>query len=127
MKNNKVVILLGLFALLFFVLLSNAYSDSYRHGVVYKSDGVAPVTNIYNSETIVNNSSGIALAAASGQHHYKATTSLQWSAGGAYTDINDESAASFGLGKQFGKVFVSGNYGSDGHHSIVGVSASGTF
>jgi len=71
------------------------------------------------------NVSSQALSIAASQHHYKATTSLQWSIGAGHN--NDSSAASFGLEIQSGKVFVSGNVSFDGSSSAIGVGASGTF
>ena len=103
------------FTLLIFlaILLANtAYADTYHHRTT---------TNVYTD------SKGVAIAAASGQHNYKATTSLQWSVGGAFVNENDDSAVSFGLGQQLGKVFAACNYSSDSHNSIIGCSASGTF
>ena len=103
-------------------LIANiAYSSESHHSIVYVD---------IPAETIVTNSymqQGIALAAASGQHHYKATNQLQWSAAGAYSDMEDDSAVSFGLAKQLGKVFVTGSFSSDGNHNIIGFNASGTF
>lgn len=86
-------------------------------------------STIVSASTTTNNyiQQGVALASASGQHHYKATTSLQWSMGGAFANTSDSSAVSFGLGAQVGKVFISGNFSSDGSTSVVGFGASGTF
>ena len=66
-----------------------------------------------------------ALPAAAGQHHYKATTQLQWSVGAAFAD--EGSAVSFGLGQQLGKVFAAGSYSTDGDNSIFNITGSGTF
>lgn len=107
------------------ILLANTALADDPHGVV-----IQPVYIDVPRETITSvyaDSKGIALAAASGQHNYKATTSLQWSVAGAFVSENDDSAASFGLGMQAGKVFIDGNFSSDGHSSILAVSASGTF
>lgn len=67
-----------------------------------------------------------ALPAAAGQHHYKATTQLQWSVGAAFTD-DDDGAVSFGLGLQLGEVFTTGSFSTDGEESIAAVAGSGTF
>lgn len=66
-----------------------------------------------------------ALPAAAGQHHYKATTRLQWSVGAAFAD--EGSAVSFGLGQQLGEVFAAGSYSTDGDNSIFNITGSGTF
>lgn len=101
------------FSVLYIVSLSNVYATERHH----------------HHETVVQNNSiqisGTALAIAASQHHYKATSQLQWSTGAGY--INDKSAVSFGLGIQAGKVFVSGNFSSDGSSSAIGIGASGTF
>lgn len=115
---NKFIIFFCTFSALFFLMLSNVYSHEYHH---VEPDYQLP-TNNYQID-----SKGVALAAASGQHNYKATTSLQWSVAGAFVNENDDSAVSFGLSKQIGKIFGSINFSSDGHSSIIGVSASGTF
>jgi hypothetical protein len=110
--KNKFIIFFVAFAVLFFAA-NIALADKYHHHDVPR-------------ETINNYiQQGVALAAASGQHNYKATNQLQWSVAGAFE--SGSSAASFGLAKQVGKVFVSGNFSSDGSDSIIGVSASGTF
>lgn len=88
------------------------------------------VNNYYNSSEVIQTyvqNSGVALAAASGQHHYKATTALQWSVGGAYSSLGDNSAVSFGLGKQYESVFLSTSYSTDGRDSVITGSASGVF
>ena len=115
MKNNTLIICL--IAVLFFTA-NTAWSDSY-HSIIYET---APVeSTIINTET----ANGVVLGIAASQHHYKATTSLQWSVGAGY--IDDDSAVSFGLGLQSGKVFISGNFSSDGSSSAIGFGASGTF
>lgn len=101
-------------AFFLFFGLANAYAHDY-----HKTTTVQNVTNVSQ------NTKGVALAIAAAQHHYKATKALQWSVGGGH--INNESAVSFGLGLQAGKVFVSGNFSSDGSSSAIGVGASGTF
>jgi len=103
--------ILGIFIIMTIAVISDANADD-PHGVVIEKSST---NNYYTSE-------GVASAIAAGQHHYKATKQLQWSIGGGY--IDDYSAVSFGLGLQVGKVFVSGNLGSDG---VIGVGASGTF
>ena len=67
----------------------------------------------------------MALGIAAAQHHYKATTALQWSIGGG--SYGGETAISGGLGMQAGKVFVSCNASSDGRTSAIGCGGSGTF
>lgn len=111
MKGNGVIWFFLGFAIIFFIALADVYAGERHH----------------HGETVINvtNSMDIAVAAASGQHHYRSTNQLQWSVGSAF--IDDDSAVSFGLGKQVGRVFISGNYGSDGHSSIIGFSASGKF
>lgn len=123
MKNNKFICFFVLFAILFFAA-SIARADNIHHSIVYEENYTYPAaSSIENAKNYTY--AGTALAIASGQHHYKATTSLQWSVGAGYVD--DNSAVSFGLGLQSGKVFISGNFSSDGSTSAVGFGASGTF
>jgi len=70
-----------------------------------------------------------AVAAASGQHNYKATTDLQWSTAAVYLDAEgcDDTAVSAALGLQNGNVFNSINFSSNGDENIIGITASGTF
>ena len=102
--------------------------DALAHG---NHHGSTTVNNYYSQETIqkhVNQATkGFAIAGASGQHHYKATTALQWSVAGAYTDVTDTSAISFGLGKQYESVFLSVSYSTDGESTMVTGAASGVF
>lgn len=114
-KKEKVTAGIFFIVTLLLVIGNYAWSSERHH---YHSTEVIQTT-------ITTESKGLALAIASGQHHYKATTLLQWSVGAGYVD--DNSAVSFGLGKQAGKVFVSGNFTSDGDTSAVGIGASGTF
>ena len=103
-------------AVLFFLALSQSYGGEYHH-----SQPILPsntTTNIYSTK-------GVALGIAAAQHHYKATTALQWSLGGGNYD--GDSAVSYGLGLQAGKVFVSGNVSSDGTTAAIGFGLSGTF
>jgi len=109
----RLIIFGCIIGVLFFGMLADSHGSEYHHAYIGQSS--TP------SESSVSN---IALSAAAGQHNFKATTALQWSVGGA---IGNDSAVSFGLGKQMGKVFVSGNYSSDGKDSIIGLSAGGTF
>jgi len=104
-------------SILFFGALANSYSIEYHH---------SQPSNYYSTtnETVISGK-GIALGIAAAQHHYKATTALQWSIGGGNYD--GSSAVSGGLGLQAGKVFVSGNISSDGRTSAIGIGASGTF
>ena len=94
------------------------------HGYHYSAPStINNVTNINNYQC-----GSSAIASASGQHNYKATNQLQWSAAGAYlSGTCDSSAVSFGLSKQFGKVFSAVNYSTDGSDSAIGFSFSGTF
>ena len=80
----------------------------------------------HSHEAAIEKAYNSAIPAAAGQHHYKATTQLQWSVGAAFAEGGD-SAVSLGLGLQLGEVFASGNYSTDGDESIVGVAGSGTF
>lgn len=111
--KNPFIIFFVACAVLFFMSLMNAYAGEKHHRsttqIVTKSESV----------------SDIALAVAAGQHNYKATSAFQWSVGAGYVD--NSSAVSFGLGKQTGKVFISGNFSSDGRTSAIGFGASGTF
>ena len=99
MKNNKVIILLGLFVLLFFVLLSNAYSDSYR-SIVYEQ---APVdTAIAN--TAFNYNDAIA-SAASNDHSFDFATNAH------QLDFNcsrysDSTACSIAYAKRAGRLLL---------------------
>ena len=110
----KFITFFVLFGMGYFAILSNAYAGG--NAIIYTND---------NSAAINQSDSGTALAIATSQHHYKATKSLQWSAGTGY--VENTSAVSFGLGKQVGKVFVSGNFSSNGSSSAIGFGASGTF
>lgn len=110
----KLIYIFCAIAVIYLIALAESYAD-YRH-----SKPIANVSNITYNET-----RGIASAIAASQHHYKATTALQWSVGGG--NYNGDSAVSFGLGKQAGKIFVSGNFSSDGRASAIGFGASGTF
>ena len=111
MKNYVITLVISL-------IIGLAFADAVFAHDYHHHD---PVTNTYQ----ISNSKGVALAAASGQHHYKATNLLQWSIGGAH--IDNSSAVSFGLGKQAGKVFISGNISSDGSATSLSFGASGTF
>ena len=105
-------------AIIFLFAISLSVFASNKHRV-------PTVINITETTAISNYSSDISIAVAVAQHHYKATKSLQWSVGVGY--VEDSSAVSFGLGKQFGKVFISGNFSSNGNSSAIGIGASGTF
>ena len=100
-----------------FIITTACYADERPH-----SHPILPAntttTNIYSTK-------GVALGIAAAQHHYKATTALQWSIGGGNYD--GASAVSYGLGLQAGKVFVSGNVSSDGTTAAIGFGLSGTF
>jgi len=102
----KIILSIFVFAL----FLNTANSHEYKKVIVEK--------------TIKESSISQAIAIAAGQHHFKATTALQWSVGVGH---DEKSAVSFGLGKQVGKVFISGNISSDGSTSAFGFSGSGTF
>ena len=111
MKVNKIIreiILISLIALaLFFIMMSIVKADPH-----YTERTIIEKTII--EKTIISNCAGTSIAAASGQHHYKATNQLQWSGAGAYiAGACDDSAASFGLAKQLGKVFGAVNYSTD--------------
>lgn len=129
-KENWLPILMFIVAALFFGL-NAAWAGGKHHNdteqVINIEYQQLQTTESVATQITKNSISGIALAAAAGQHNYKATNQLQWSVAGAFVGENDDSAASFGLAKQVGKVFVSGNFTSDGTNSLVGVSASGTF
>lgn len=107
-----------LLVIMFIALAFNASASERHH---HNQTVNQSTTNIYQTD------SAVALAAASGQHHYKDRDSLQWSGAGAYSDLEDKSAVSFGLGKQAGDVFITGSFSSDGNSSIIGFSASGSF
>lgn len=79
----------------------------------------------YVSNSVVEKASNAALPAAAGQHHYKATASLQWSVSAAFSE--NDSAVSFGLGLQTGDIFASGSFTTDGDAHVVGIAGSGTF
>jgi len=127
--SNKVIIGFCIFAVLFFVTNIAWASDDRKNTkiVVKPTISVPPPTIISRTviERAIEKTKGVALASASGQHHYKATNQLQWSVGTAFS--SGDSAVSFGLGKQVGKVFVSGGYSTDGDDSMMNVGASGTF
>lgn len=107
MKNNKVVILLGLFVLLFFVLLSNAYSDSYRHGAVYQQAPIETTTQI-----IEKSSAGAASGIAAAQHNYYwGKSDLQGSA--AIGAFDGNTAFSFGLAKKYKKTLINGSISNE--------------
>ena len=117
----KFICTLMIFGLLAILFANAAMADKQHHSVVIEK---TPVTN-----NIYTDSQGIASAIAAGQHHYKATQHLQWSIGAGFA--GDESALSFGLGLQAGKVFVSGNVTnnifSGDSDPVIGIGASGTF
>ena len=118
MKEYKIGIAIFVIAILFFAF-NIAWSTEYHHSrPILPSNTTTNTTNIYSSK-------GIALGIAAAQHHYKATTALQWSVGGG--SYNGNSAISGGLGIQAGKVFVSCNASSDGRTSAIGCGGSGTF
>ena len=98
-KENFGGWMIAVVGVLFTIFANIAYSHEYHH---IEPDYRLPTNNYQVG------SKGIALASASGQHNYKATNQLQWSIAGAFVGENDDSAASFGLAKQLGKVFVSG-------------------
>jgi len=114
-RENKLIIIPVV--VLFFTVLANAYAHDFHY---HENTTVQQVS--------VNQCSNIAIAAASGQHNYKAGNFLQWSGAGSYFDgACDSSAVSIGLAKQMGKVFSAVNYSSDGSNSMISFSFSGTF
>ena len=111
--------LLMFITMLLFMSAANA-GDPHYGGIVYAEESLLVVND--------DNCGAEAVTGASGQHHYKATTQLQWSVAGAFTDGNcNDSAVSFGLGLQAGDVFTAANFSSNGESNMIGVSASGTF
>lgn len=118
-KSDWFISFFVVFAVLFFIV-SAVWADN-PHG----SAGIVYERQDLTITTFTGQSAGVALGLAAGQHHYKATTQLQWSVGGGLVD--DESAISFGLGLQSGEVFLSVNVSSDGSTSAFGLGASGVF
>ena len=133
MKTNEynkltiIVVCIWIVLIVAVTILLPSNADACCSSIVYTTDN-------YTAGEILNQPSDktdeiAARSTAAGQHHYKATTDLQWSVGSGFA--GDETALSFGLGYQAGDVFVSGNITdtifSGESDPVVGVGASGTF
>lgn len=110
MKNNKFIILFVAIAVLFFAFLGNAYSDNRHH----TADPV--VTNIYNAETIVNNTvanESSALASSFSGVDCNMSTD-KWHGGASYSRLNAVDAPSGGVCKRWKNVMLKFQAGKAG-------------
>jgi len=91
--------------------------------------GASEQHHYYQPVTQTEQCAPTAVAAAAGQHNYKATPSLQWSFAAVYLDAEgcDDTAASAGLALQNGKVLNTLNFSSNGDENIIAITASGVF
>jgi len=123
--NHKIMIPLLLVAWVLFIISTSVVFADRERTYVYNTY----VTEENVSQAVSDTDKSEARSIASGQHHFKATTRLQWSVGAGFA--GDESALSFGLGLQTGKIFwsgnITGNLFSGDSDPAIGIGGSGTF